>query len=228
MSNFHALGFVCQTRAEAEGLARAPLRHAEGQMRLLDGRSVTVHRLEVGGGIELWSIVQQRRVVASYPAFLAREARPAVVEAVTFPRSPFTPRLWLAAPTTLVCQLINYPFIPAGALQAGTLVQLNLSALMPKGLSSSDQPPGIAVPDAVGGKLPEIVADIGGAVTATERFTNQVSGRDVVWARLLCGDGGALEVIGAAENMADAEVGQVVRGTGTLRGAVTEILSAEA
>lgn len=226
MSNFHALGFSCRTRAEAEGLARAPLRHAEGQMRLLDGRSVQVHRLEVGGGIELWSIVQDRRVVASYPAFLAREPRPVVVEALTFPHSPFAPRLWLAAPVALVCQLINYPFIPAGALAPGALVKLNLAALMPQGMAAGDAAPGIVTPEPVGDKLPENLAAISGEVVAAERFTNPVSSREVCWATVHTGDTGALEVIGAAEDMLACEVGERVRGTGTLRGAVTELLAA--
>jgi len=227
VSNFHALGFSCQTRQEAEGLARAPLRHADGQLRLLDGRSVTVHRLEVGGGIELWTIVQDRRVVASYPAFLARHARPAVVEALTFPRSPFTPRLWLAAPVALVCQLINYPFIPTGALAQGTLVNLNLAALLPDGVAACQAAPGLAVPAGTGDKLPEILAEIAGVVVAAERFTNPASGQDVVWAELDTGETGRLEVVGAAADMAAAEIGRQVRGTGTLRGAVTEILSQE-
>ena len=224
MSNFHALGFSCLTKQEAEGLARAPIRHAEGQLRMIGGRSVMVHRLEVNDGIELWSIVQDRRVVASYPAFLAREPRPMVVEALTFPRSPYTPRLWLAAPSSLVCQLINYPFIPEGALAEGARVKLNVAALLPKGVAPSDDEPGLALPQDGRDKLPEMLADIVGEVIAVERFTNQAAGHEVCWARLTAGEAGTIEVIGHATDMAAAEMGQRVRGTGTLRGAVTELL----
>lgn len=218
MSNFEAIGFAVATREDAAALARAPLKRAPGELRLHETGSVQVHRLEVGDGIELWSVRQGRRVVASYPTFLARGRRPAVVHELTYPHGPFTPRLWLEGDPPLALQLVNYLFVPSGALRPGVRVEVALSALVPGGLQRGEGELGLAPVVGGGDNQYRLVA----RVLAVEPLRNQATGAPLHWLRLDVGPVGLLEAVAPAA-LAEVTPGAVVTGEATLRGAVTEI-----
>lgn len=218
MSNYEAIGFTIATREQAAALARAPLKRAAGQIRLHETGSVQVHRLEVGEGIELWTVRQGRRVVASYPTFLAVGRRQAVVRELTFPHGPFTPRLWLAGEPALAFQLVNYLFVPAGALSPGVRVEVALSALVPRGLEPASGAAGLEPAGNDAGNQYRLVA----RVLATRPLRNEATGAELRWLALEAGCAGEIEAVAPAAR-AEVAVGDLVAGEATLRGVVTEI-----
>jgi hypothetical protein len=219
MGNFRALGFAVATRDDAAALARAPLKRAPANLRLHESGSLDVHRLELGSGIELWSVKRGRAVVAAYPTFLARESRQAVVAGLSFPHTPFTPRLLLA--DGLAAHLVNYLFVPAAALAPGTAVQVAIAALLPHGLQPEAGSPGLspAGADAAGS-----LYAIRGIVLETALLDNPATGQPLRWCRLAVGHRGPLETVcHAADAPAELAVDDLVAGSGTLRAAIVAV-----
>ncbi|MCC7492656.1 MAG: hypothetical protein IT204_09930 [Fimbriimonadaceae bacterium] len=226
MSNYFALGFEVGDRRALEGLARAPLRRADPHLALGD-ESLRVHRWEVGGGVELWSIVRGQTVAASFPFFLAQTRRTGTVEQITHPHGPLTPRLWLQGRPPLVLHWANAPLMGCSPAP-GTTVEVAVALLVPGPWERSEAAPGrYPAPPDRRGRLAEIVQRVVGEVRAVARLANAATGVELAWLRLGVGDGEELEAVGRAANLpADLEVGSVWSGIGTLRGALTAVREA--
>ncbi|MBI2302322.1 MAG: hypothetical protein HYU66_25745 [Armatimonadetes bacterium] len=220
MSNFRALGFDMASREDAELLARLPLREGTGYHVLSEQGQVQVFRLEVGGGIELWSVQQGNAVAAAFPTFLARGCREVTLRDLFFPHTPFTPRMWTDEPPGLAFQLVNYPFLPPALLVPGTVLCAALVALAGAGFERSDEAPGLTPPPRTGRVVPDNVYRLVGRVTATELIDNPRSGAQVRWWQLNGGEAGEFEAVCHADDApGDIAVGETVAGVVTLRGA---------
>ncbi len=220
MSNYRALGFSIETRQDAEALARLPLRRAPGHLRLVAGRSVIVHRLEVGDGIELWTVQDGAVVMAAYPAYLPEGRRREVIERVTFPSNPLLPMVLIAGEPPFSVQVVNYLFCPDGVLGPGTEVELALGAMIPGGFEPTGEPAGLHHPEGIRSGA-DNWQRIVGTVRARRELTNALTGIGLTSLELDAGPAGVIEAVGPTEGATAASPGARVAGTGTLRAAVT-------
>lgn len=222
MSNYEALGFSMRDRGEAEGLARAPVRHAPAEVYFHEGEAVAVHRLEVGEGIELWSLLRRGRIVAAFPHFMARVARRGRTARVTFPASAYAPRIWLNDGAELAFQVVNYLACASHGLAAGAMVEVHLSALAGRGLAAERGEPGLW-PVAGEQAAAENCYRATGMVAETREFANPQTGVMLRWLRLALGPWGEIETVCRADAAPPAAVGDVLGGEVTLRGTITDL-----
>jgi hypothetical protein len=228
MSAFRAVGFPVRSRDDLSALARLPRRRGQGQLRLHGGASVQVYRWEVGAGIELWSVQRERTLAAAWPTFMAREARPAEVVGLSFPHTPFNPRLVAevgVGTEPLAVQLVNYLFVPPEALAEGSQVSVAVTALAPDGWRAAEPPAGEPRLTRVDAQH-ENAYHLTGRILSAERLTNGFTGEPVQWCRVDAGPVGGLEVVAHGDDAAVSEPGALIVAAVVLRGAVVEILGA--
>lgn len=222
MSNYEALGFSMRNRREAEGLARAPVRHAPPQVYFHQGEAVAVHRLEVGEGVELWSLLHRHRIVAAFPHFMATTARRGRVARLSCPASVHAPRVWLNDGAELAFQLVNHLACTTHGLAAGTLVEVHLSALAGRGLTAEHGEPGLWPASGESAEL-ENCYHATGMVTETRVFANRQTGVMLRWLRLSLGPWGPIETVCRADATPPAGTGDLLGGEVTLRGTITDL-----
>lgn len=211
MSNYRALGFTLASRHDAKELALAPVRSVNGVARQREGQQVKVHRLEIGDGLELWSIVAGRTLVASYPTFVAREPHLVTVGELTFDHGPWTPRLWFEPPG-LTCQLANYPLADPEALRPGARAWCHLAGLAADGLDETAAGPSCE-------SLGDHQYRVTGAVVATAELRNLSTLQPLWWGRIDLGST-RLELVAHARDCPAITPGQTVTGVVTLRGSL--------